>query len=98
MKIIWSYTAHRTFKENLLYLKKEWDNRTIITFINKVDLEVKKLSENPYLGSVLDDKYRKLLIVKQIYAIYRITDKQEIFILTFWNNYQNPERLTKLLS
>ncbi|HTN20047.1 MAG TPA: hypothetical protein VL125_06210 [Pelobium sp.] len=35
--ILWSNEAELTFENNLEYLEREWDTKTIINFIDRVD-------------------------------------------------------------
>ncbi len=98
-KVVWSVKAQKNYRDNLLYLKEFWTKREIKKFMKSVDTAIMNISRNPFIGSVYEENihYRKYLIAEQIYLYYRLTEKDEILLASFWNNYQNPENLKKLL-
>jgi plasmid stabilization system protein ParE len=98
-KVVWSVKAQKNYRDNLFYLKEFWTKKEIKRFMKSVDIAVVNISQNPYIGSTYEENthYRKYLIVEQIYLYYRLTEKDEILLASFWNNYQNPEKLKKLL-
>jgi plasmid stabilization system protein ParE len=100
MKVVWSCVAQKSYRDNLLYLKEFWSKKEIKRFMDAVDKAVDNISHNPYIGSISEDNhnYRKYLVVEQIYLYYRITNKNEIFLASFWNNFQDPEKLQKFLA
>ena len=77
-----------------------WTKKEIKRFMNAVNVAVANISSNPYIGSVSEEShvYRKYLVVEQIYLYYRVTNKNEILLASFWNNYQDPEKLYKFLA
>jgi hypothetical protein len=93
--INWTPEAEKTFLQNLEYLAYRWNNKVITDFINKVDdaLQVIALNPNafPLYKSGLD--IHKCVITPQITVYYRIINSNSIDLLTFWNNYQDPEKL-----
>ncbi len=96
--IVWTETAEKSYRNNLEYLSEYRSKKEIKTFIDKVDEAVSNITLNPFIGSISDDNvhYRKYLIVPQIYLYYRATSKM-IYLVSFWNNFQNPDQLQKLL-
>lgn len=92
LKIKWTFEAKSTYKENVLYLKLNWDKKTLENFINRTEKDLSILKDNPYAGvydSILN--CRKFLIVKQIYLLYTFdNEKKEIILITFWNNSRKP--------
>lgn len=97
-KVVWSSVAQKSYRENLLYLKENWSKKEIKRFMDAVDIAVINISANPLIGSPAEENYhyRKYLVVEQIYLYYRVTS-DIILLASFWNNYQDPERLQKLL-
>jgi len=93
--INWTPEAERTFSQNLEYLVYRWNNQVITDFINKVDDSLQIIALNPYAfpahNAALD--IHKCVITPQITVYYRIVNNDFIDLLTFWNNYQDPEKL-----
>ncbi len=90
MKVIWSKTADINYRKNLDYLKREWDYEVLINFIDEVDNCINRISDNPSIG--MFDKLiscNKLLVVKQIYLFYEVSDNV-IYIHNIWNNKRKP--------
>ncbi len=94
MKVLWSEEAKETFNQNILYLEKEWSQSVIDNFLDKTDEAISTISKHPLLFPVVskENRVHKCLVVTQISLYYRIV-KNEIHLITFWNNYQNPKKL-----
>ena len=99
-KVVWSSLAQKSYRDNLLYLKEFWTKKEIKRFIFLVDKAVENISSNPLIGSVAEENhnYRKYLVVEQIYLYYRLTGKNEILLASFWNNFQDPNKLQEFLA
>ncbi len=97
-KVVWSSVAQKSYRDNLIYLKDNWSKKEIKRFMDAVDIAVSNISKNPLIGSPYEDNYhyRKYLVINQIYLYYRVTSK-EILLASFWNNYQDPDKLQKFL-
>lgn len=92
--ISWMPEAEKTFNENIEYLARQWTLDVINNFLDRVDEVIETIEKNPFLYPTYReyDNIRKCPVTKQITLFYRIKDKQ-VDLLTFWNNYQNPESL-----
>ena len=88
--------AESTFNQNLDYLEKEWNNEVMIEFLNRVDQVVETINENPFLFPLVgyENDVRKATINKRITLYYRIIDEVTIELLSFWNNYRDPTKMT----
>ncbi|WP_294283873.1 type II toxin-antitoxin system RelE/ParE family toxin [uncultured Chryseobacterium sp.] len=97
--VVWTETAEKSYKDNLEYLSEYWSKKEIRTFMDKVDEAISNIMIYPFMGSISNDhiQYRKYLIVPQIYLYYRITP-EKIYLVAFWNNFQNPDHLKELLT
>jgi len=95
MNIIWTPEAKQTFNSNIEYLINEWGDQVASDFLDRVDEVISKIKSNPNLFPVINeiDSIHRCVVVKQITLYYRIISKDEIYLMTFWNNYQNPEFL-----
>ena len=91
--IFWSETAKLDYWKNIDYLLENWTTTEAKYFIEQVD-EFLQLLENGNL-EFEPTHYKnvfRLVISKQITLFYRINQNQ-IELLRFWNNYQNPKKL-----
>lgn len=94
--VVWTYEAIATFEANIEYLEKKWSRKEIVRFIQKSEVAINLIEKNPLLfpASKRRLQIRKVLIVKQITLYYQIdSNKNCIYLLTFWNNFQNPKKL-----
>jgi plasmid stabilization system protein ParE len=93
MQIKWSDEAIADYHQNIDYLLKEWPENVAIEFVEDVEITIELIKSNPDLYPLTDHKgVRKAVIRKQITMFFEVSN-QEIHIIRFWNNYQNPERL-----
>ena len=93
-EVIWMPEAERSFNDNIEYLSDKWTLQVINEFLDRVDFVIDQISENPYLYPPYEkrDDVRKCPLTKQITLYFKIKDNQ-IDLLTFWNNYQDPDKL-----
>jgi hypothetical protein len=91
--IIWSPRAKITYYQVLEYLELNWTIKEIKSFINRTDYVIEHISQTPfhYPYSLKGDTY-KCVLIKQVSLFYRIK-QQEIELLLFWDNRQNPAKL-----
>ncbi|WP_445711614.1 type II toxin-antitoxin system RelE/ParE family toxin [Flavobacterium sp.] len=91
--IIWSDLAIDDVSENIYYLEKEWSEKEVIRFNEKVDEVLEQLSNRNILFKPTEfESVFQIVIVKQITLFYEIKG-DDIILLRFWNNYQNPNKL-----
>ena len=93
LNIIWSEYAIEDVLDNIHYLEREWTEKEVKRFSDKTNEILDKLSK----GNIKFKKsgYKDTLvvpIVKQINLFYK-KEGNDIILLRFWNNYQNPEKL-----
>ena len=98
MKVVWSPDSNLEYAQILEYLLEKWDSKVAINFMDDTDKVVEELKQNPQMYPRLEVKpsLRKAFISKHTSLIYRV-ENQEIQLLHFWNNRQNPERLKRLI-
>ena len=91
----WTSESERTFNQNLSYLEEEWDYQVINNFLDRVEEVLKTIEVNPQLYPLhrSRDTVRKCIVNKRITLYYKVIDDQHIDLLTFWNTYQNPDKL-----
>ena len=94
--VISSAKARITYFRILEYLEKNWTKREIIIFSKKTDAIIRAIQKNPeiFASSSKHDNIRKALIDKNNSLFYAMDKKhKKVFILTFFDNRQNPESL-----
>ena len=96
MKVLWTPTARVTYLEILEYLLASWSVKDVLKFNSKVEKTIERIQKNPGLFVALN-KYqniRKGFVVKQISLVYKVlSEKNEIHLITFWDNRRNPNDL-----
>lgn len=93
VNIIWTDLAIDDVSENIYYLEKEWTEKEVIRFNKKIEEILEKLSKENILFKPTEYKnVFQIVIIKQITLFYEVKGN-DIFLLRFWNNYQNPDKL-----
>lgn len=93
VNIIWTDLAIDDVSENIYYLEKEWTEKEVIRFNKKIEETLEKLSRENILFKPTEYKnVFQIVIIKQITLFYEVKGN-DIFLLRFWNNYQNPDKL-----
>lgn len=95
-KIIWTPESKLAYSEALQFIAV---NST--TYANKVIDEVikteKRLAHSPFLGVKVfeypEKNIRKITILGHYSLLYRVFDDFSIYIIYFWDNRQNPQKL-----
>ena len=96
MKVSWTPTARKTYFKVLEYLDEAWTKREIQNFVDKTEKVLNLIVIDPEMFEASRKKkiVRKGLITRHNTLYYRIKiRKQEIELITFWDNRKNPEKL-----
>lgn len=96
MEVIWSSRAKITWFNILDYLDRNWTKKEIKQFIQRTEIIIKAIKKNPgiFPNSVKYNKVKKAIVDKNNSFFYQVDKKsQKIYILTFFDNRQNPEHL-----
>lgn len=92
LKIEWSDEAEETYLDILNYLENNWSRKEVLKFIKRTEALFETILTQPYLFKASQNQYiRKAVIGKQNAILYRVTDTH-IYLLTFWDNRQNPAK------
>jgi plasmid stabilization system protein ParE len=91
----WTSEAARTLEQNLEYLEDEWGNQVINNFLDRVEEVLENIRGNPQLYPLHrpKDTVRRCAVHKRVILFYKIVDDRHIDLLTFWNTYQDPDKL-----
>ena len=91
--VFWSETAKLDYWKNIDYLLENWTTSEAKQFITQVDEVLHLLGKGCFeFESTNYKNVFRVVISKQITLFYRINQNQ-IELLRFWNNYQNPKKL-----
>ncbi len=93
MEIVWSPEALMDYESVIDYVIFNWSYSVAEDFVKKVNTKIKLIQLQPELFEKVDHKNaRRAVIIPQISLFYRI-EPEEIVLLRFSNNSQNPENL-----
>lgn len=92
--IHWSQTAQDDYWDNIDFLLNRWTETEATHFINEVEqvLNILKQGKVTFKPTGYKSTYQ-ITVVKQITLYYHINQNNEIELLRFFNNYQNPNKL-----
>ncbi len=99
MKVVWTFEAEKSFNAILDYLMEVWTQKEALTFIDLVEETIEKIRNYPEMFKVsqYNEASREALITKHTTMFYRILDEL-IEVEYFWGNFQNPDKIKKLLN
>ncbi len=95
IKVVWSKKAEIELRKIIQF----WDDKNGSTIYSKklifnIELAINLIKRNPNLGVKSNMQHvRMRLILKNYYLIYKV-EKKQIYILRFWDNRQNPIRIS----
>ncbi|SFC17013.1 ParE toxin of type II toxin-antitoxin system, parDE [Kaistella jeonii] len=93
----WTHFAKQQRDEILLF----WNNRNKNTsYSKKLKIEIKQRTEQlktcPFSGKKTFNNETRILTLKNYSLIY-LVHGEIIYIISFWENHQNPEKLPNIL-
>ena len=89
MKIEWTLASKNDYWKNIEYLENRWSEKEVLNFINEIEYSLNLLAKENVLFIKSDySNVYKMVIIKQITLYYSI-ENQTIYLLRFWNNYQD---------
>jgi plasmid stabilization system protein ParE len=92
LKIQWTERAEKTFDKVIVYLSKDWSEKEVKNFVRKTNNVIEHISEKPRMFPASKKiNIHTALITKQNSLLYRITGNNQIDLLFFWDNRQNPK-------
>ncbi len=94
LKIYWTKRAEKTFDDVVVYLSKDWSEKVVQNFVRKTNNVIGHISEKPRMfPSSKKIKIHIAVITKHNNLLYKITGTNQIDLLFFWDNRQNPKKL-----
>lgn len=97
-KIIASPLAVETYQQNIDFLEKRWSENEVLQFISNVSdvISILKVSPQTFKKWEKDSNIHQIEIQKQITFYYQINNNN-VELLLFFNNYQDPSLLLKIV-
>lgn len=93
-QIIWTERSKLDYWDNIEYLEREWTLNDVYNFMDKVDDLVGLLVKGNLIFKPTGYKNTfQVPVTKQITLFYKMLENSNIELLSFWNTYQNPEKL-----
>jgi len=95
--ISWMPEAIATFNERIEYLKLHWTEHEVVNFNKRVKNYLEILRSEPFIGKKGRLKNVHIgLIIKEVSLVYRIQiSRNEIELISFVDNRQNPKKIKK---
>lgn len=96
MKVKWTLQALHDYNLILDFLFEKWGIIVLEEFINITDDVIETIKQNPklFVVSVKKKTIRKGYLTKHNSIFYTVNyDKNEIVILTIWDNRKDPKKL-----
>jgi len=93
LKIVWTKRADKSFDKIIVYLEIKWNTRVVKSFVKKTYDLLDILIEFPEIGSIENEEknIRGFTLIKQVNVFYKIKE-DELIILNFFTNRQNPKK------
>ena len=89
MKVEWTLLARDDYWKNIEYLENNWTEKEVLNFINEVDYSINLLAKGNVIFTQSDYfNVYKMVVIKQITIYYSIKN-ETVYLLRFWNNYQD---------
>ena len=92
-KILWTDFALQELKKTISYLEENWTPTEIQNLAIKIEEILSLISQNPNLFQASDNKKNIRRVVIQTYnTLYYRFENEQIEIISFFSNRQNPKR------
>ena len=99
--IKWSDKSKNDIIDIINYLLDNWGKNSAKKFKNTVFNTIDIISKMPNLYPLTENRedVRRCIIVKQVSMYYQVNETEnEIYIVRFYDNRRDPERLTDFLN
>lgn len=91
-KIIWSKSAKQQLMQVLeFFAERNGNTKYSLNLLNEVEKLMFTISMNEQIGRLTSNKITRVIPMKE-YCIFYETSKNDIKIVAFWDNRQNPKR------
>ncbi len=91
-KIFWTDHALNELADTYEYLERYFSERELKKLSNEIDKTLKLISQNPNLFPMSESKGIRRVAIKKFNTMYYRENEQQIEILSFFSNRQNPNK------
>lgn len=93
-QVTWTNKARDTYNQNLDYLLQNWEEKVYFDFVNRVEVVIDHIRQNPKMFVAIDANRNiyRCVVTKHISLFYQLAGNS-VSLLLFWNNFQEPEKL-----
>lgn len=97
IKIIWTSIAIEQRNKIFNYWNRRNKSTTYSKKLNSIAYEkIDLLKKNPFVGAEIHNEIYRILHFGNYSLVYK-PEHQQIYIMAFWDNRQNPKKLKKIL-
>ena len=90
--IIWSERAISEFKKILeFYNERNGNTNYSFKILNRTEKLLDTLKHNEFIGRLTKNKKTRVIVIN-VYLLFYEVEKEQIEILSFWDNRQNPKK------
>ncbi|WP_410530002.1 type II toxin-antitoxin system RelE/ParE family toxin [Winogradskyella sp. SM1960] len=90
--ILWTDHALSELAKTYEYLELHFTNRELIKLSIEIDRTLKLISKNPNLFPLSESRGIRRVVIKKFNTIYYRENKNNVEILSFFSNRQNPNK------
>lgn len=96
-KVVWTLTAQKQLEITLRYwATRNQNNRYSKKIASELKSRLKTLSNFPFSGTAAQSEGMRKIAMGHFSVYYMLNDNQ-LIVLLFWDNRQDPEELLRLL-
>jgi plasmid stabilization system protein ParE len=94
--LTWTELAEADIDTNLSYLKSEWGSQTALNFLYRLAESLELISTNPTTFKTINKRLnvRRFILNNRVSLYYQLR-KNDVLLITFWNNNRSPKTLRK---
>ena len=98
-KVVWTNVATQSFNSIYDFTLLKWGTDTSESFLTLVDVSINRILQNNNIAPLIfySNTFRRLVIHKNIFIFYQISEN-EIIVHLFWDNRQNSKELFNKLN
>lgn len=91
-KIIWSTRASVEFKDILnFFIERNGNAKYSLKLLSEVQVLLQTVSKSEMIGRLTSNKFTRVISI-DVYLIFYETNIENIRIVSFWDNRQDPEK------
>lgn len=93
MEIVWTQQSEQDYYTQIDVLLERWGQSIAEKFADQVFETIENIVAHPQMYARTDDPKVRKAVVNQYISLYYRLEEQQIILLRFWPNRQNPGAL-----